>query len=98
MVFLISDIEPDILIYMLLLSVCSTRLRCLEYWIIQGNVAILVALVISANFSTLISMTIFTNKFTYQIFGMCVVGDRWLFNLLGIDQWQQIKERIFPVA
>ena len=94
------SIEPDILIYMLLLSVVTALgYAAWNIGIIQGNIAILVALsYISPIFSTLISMTILQTSLPIEFWhGVLLVTGGSLICWVSTN-WQQIKERIFPVA
>ena len=94
------SIEPDILIYMLLLSVVTALgYAAWNIGIIQGNIAILVALsYFSPIFSTLISMTILQTSLPIEFWhGVLLVTGGSLICWVSTN-WQQIKERIFPVA
>ena len=94
------SIEPDILIYMLLLSVVTALgYAAWNIGIIQGNIAILVALsYFSPIFSTLISMTILQTSLPVEFWhGVLLVTGGSLICWVSTN-WQQIKERIFPVA
>ena len=94
------SIEPDILIYMLLLSVVTALgYAAWKIGIIQGNIAILVALsYFSPIFSTLISMTILQTSLPIEFWhGVLLVTGGSLICWVSTN-WQQIKERIFPVA
>ena len=94
------SIEPNILIYMLLVSVVTALgYAAWNIGIIQGNIAILVALsYFSPIFSTLISMTILQTSLPVEFWhGVLLVTGGSLICWISTN-WQQIKERIFPVA